>query len=197
MTVSNVESEKNYVLAELQTRYQFDLEHAEDAFTRLSRDITVFKGFVGYLRTGQLVLDDNNGIEGYTPKDMVSKYGLEPVGAYLMLSELSVDRVKGEEYLNMILRRGHETIERFENGRVVRTIKGVNAQPNNGGLFPTCPTCQEEADWIEEYLRWYCRGCGEYLEPEERTYSCSKCGGELKWIEEYQRWYCYECQQYA
>jgi ribosomal protein L37AE/L43A len=28
---------------------------------------------------------------------------------------------------------------------------------------PTCPKCGKKATWVEEYKRWYCYDCKDYL----------------------------------
>ncbi len=197
----NVNAEKNYVINELMSRYEFNSFRAEDVFNRLARDVSVFRDFSHFLRTGELTnLDQEDSVLGHTVDELVSKYGLEPIGAYLMLSELAVDPMKAEEYLEKILVEGHEFVEKRDDGTIVRVRKGGTVSKEPEGFFPVCTKCGVETDWVEEYERWYCYECKEYLpeeKKEEQTYSCSTCNGELTWIEQYQRWYCYSCQTYA
>ena len=84
-----------------------------------------------------------------------------------------------------------------------------------------CSKCGGEAKYIEQYQRYYCYTCNEYIEPLEKTEGavsdtekvaegpaeetkedvaakvCPKCGGEPKYVEQYQRYYCYTCSEYV
>lgn len=33
-----------------------------------------------------------------------------------------------------------------------------------GSDTPICPKCGKPATWVEQYKRWYCYSCQEYLE---------------------------------
>ncbi len=65
-----------------------------------------------------------------------------------------------------------------------------------------CPKCGNPGTFIEQYQRYYCHGCKEYLETEEGVeeepvrMSCPTCGEEADYIEEYGRHYCYACEHY-
>jgi ribosomal protein S27AE len=74
-----------------------------------------------------------------------------------------------------------------------------------------CPTCDNEASFVEQYDRWYCYTCQQYLpkpevepelppapepEPEPRAVVCPTCGNEASFIEQYNRWYCYKDKKY-
>jgi ribosomal protein S27AE len=76
-----------------------------------------------------------------------------------------------------------------------------------------CPTCDNEASFIEQYDRWYCYTCQQYLpkvepeqqpapepepepEPEPKAMICATCGKEATFIEQYNRWYCYTDKKY-
>ena len=82
-----------------------------------------------------------------------------------------------------------------------------------------CPICGGEPKYVEQYQRYYCYTCSEYVEPmdrdqlasekekipedatdkekdEEATKVCPKCGGEPKYVEQYKRYYCYTCNEY-
>jgi sporulation protein YlmC with PRC-barrel domain len=45
-------------------------------------------------------------------------------------------------------------------GRALKSITGVFKR---GGERPTCPTCGKPLTYIEQYKRWYCYNCGEYV----------------------------------
>ena len=99
---------------------------------------------------------------GHTASELMMNYGLSPVGAYLMLSELSADPQKGEGYLRDIREHGHETPTYDDKGRLTKIrFTTVSAGPPQGTL--TCPRCGNPATWIEQYKRWYCYTCKEYL----------------------------------
>ena len=189
---------RDWVIKQLTTRIGFNTEHAEDAYERLSRDPSVLTDFVHYLSTGEYTnKDGQDSVLGHTPQELVSKYGLEPIGAYLMLSELSVDPIKAEGYLNQIRTEGYTKREISETGSKSYSLVKIETDEKEG-FYPICPKCREEAEWIDEYERWYCQDCEKYLEQEEGSkYMCKSCGNDLTWIEQYQRWYCYSCQTYA
>jgi predicted amidophosphoribosyltransferase len=90
------------------------------------------------------------------------------------------------------------------------------AQPQAG----TCPTCGNQASFVEQYNRYYCYNCQKYLpeqsvqseaqpvqpqpsepvqpqpEPVQPKPMCPTCGGEANFIQQYDRWYCHHCQKY-
>jgi len=153
-----------YVKAQLMTRYGFGEDHAEDAANRLMRDQQVFRDFTTYTRTNQLpVLSIKQGdtlteysVNDHCVSELINVYELEPVGAFLMLSELSANPTRGEEYLKKILEQGHEVPVYDAQGNLDR-IEFHKVLPK------TCPKCGEQATWIKEYNRWYCYKCKEYL----------------------------------
>ena len=149
---------RDWVLNPLTTRIGFNTEHAEDTYERLARDPNVLTDFVHYLSTGEYTnKDGQDSVLGHT-QELVSKYGLEPIGAYLMLSELSVDPIKAEGYLKQIRTEGNETVETNEDGS--KTYRRVKIETDETeGLYPICPKCGEEAEWIDENERWYCQTC--------------------------------------
>ena len=149
----------SYAAEQLKKRFGFTQEHAEDAIQRLSRDPRVFNEFVAYLRTGKA---PERSISGHTAAELMSGYGLSPVGAYLMLSELSADPQKGEAYLRDIMEHGHETPTYDEKGRV-KKIRFTTVKAGQPQGPPKCPRCGNPATWIEQYKRWYCYTCKEYL----------------------------------
>lgn len=69
-----------------------------------------------------------------------------------------------------------------------------------------CPNCAGEPKYVEQYQRYYCYTCSEYVEPvekeetaeEEKTKgrTCSDCGGTATYVEQYDRYYCYTCSKY-
>jgi ribosomal protein S27AE len=149
----------SYVAEQLSKRFGFTKDHAEDAILRLSRDPQVFNEFVAYLRTGAA---PERSVAGHTAAELMRNYGLSPVGAYLMLSELSANLQKGEGYLRDIQEHGHETPTYDDNGRVTRIrFTTVNADSSQG--TPLCPRCGNRATWIKQYDRWYCYTCKEYV----------------------------------
>ena len=148
----------NYVLAELQTRYNFTQDHARDAIERLSDIPALFNAFVSYLRTGnQGVI----GFGGYTVNDLMQNYGLAPVGAYLMLAELAVNPERAKGYLQRIVEEGHEKAE-FNPDRSLKKIT-FSKVGSSESKTPLCPKCGKPATWIEQYQRWYCYECKEYI----------------------------------
>jgi hypothetical protein len=149
----------SYVAEQLRKRFGFTQEHAEDAITRLSRDPQVFNEFVAHLRTGKAA---ERSISGHTASELMSGYGLSPVGAYLMLSELSANPEKGEAYLTDIREHGHEAPTYDDKGRLTK-IRFTTVSPGPAQGLPQCPQCGKPATWIEQYKRWYCYTCKEYL----------------------------------
>ena len=146
------------VKKQLMTRYKF-----EEA-NRLMRDPHIFRDFATYCKTNQLpVLSVKKGeemteysVNDHSVSEMIHVYELEPVGAFLMLSELSANPERGEQYLEKILTEGHEVPVYDDNGKLLR-IEFLKVMPK------TCPKCGEDATWITEYNRWYCHNCKEYL----------------------------------
>ena len=153
-----------YVKEQLMTRYKFVEDHAEDAANRLMRDPQILRDFTTYCKTNRLpVLSVRKGdnmteysVNGHSVSEMIQVYELEPVGAFLMLSELSANPERGEKYLEKILSEGHEVPIYDENGKLQR-IDFIKVIPK------TCPKCGGIATWIDEYKRWYCYNCKEYL----------------------------------
>lgn len=149
----------SYVAEQLKKRFGFTQEHAEDAILRLSRDPKVFNEFVAHLKTGAT---PERIVAGHTATELMRDYGLSPVGAYLMLSELSANPEKGEGYLRDIKDHGHETPTYDNKGRLTKIrFTTVNTAPPQGPTL--CPRCGKPATWIKQYERWYCYTCKEYL----------------------------------
>jgi len=147
-----------YVIQELQTRHNFNEFHAEDAVERLSGVPDIFNAYVSYLRTGS---HHTIGYNGYTINDMIQKYGLAPIGGYLMLVELAQNPEKAKGYLEMILEEGHEKAEYSSDGSVKSlTRRSVKSDDSDSTV---CPKCGKPATWIEQYKRWYCYECKEYV----------------------------------
>lgn len=147
-----------YVLAELQAKYDFTQDHAVDAIDRLSRIPELFNEFVSYLKTGSV---GSLSYAGHNINDLMNSYGLSPVGSYLMLVELAYHPEIAKGYLERILEEGHRKAEYNPDGSVknVKFYKVGAGKPKN----PVCPKCGKPATWIEEYKRWYCYDCKEYL----------------------------------
>jgi HEPN domain-containing protein/ribosomal protein S27AE len=80
-----------------------------------------------------------------------------------------------------------------------------------------CPTCQGEPTWVEQYDRWFCYTCNDYITPKEKEVKekeeavkekapegvsaevdmiCGKCEDEPTWVEQYDKWFCYTCNEY-
>ncbi|MFW5907345.1 MAG: hypothetical protein ACOCTR_03190 [Candidatus Natronoplasma sp.] len=100
--------------------------------------------------------------------------------------------------------------------------KGAEPPAEEDVEVKLCPHCVSELRWIEQYGRWYCDNCQQYIEgveekgkpseeteevevseeeveeeeEEEITQPCPDCDGEVRWLEEYNRWYCENCKEY-
>jgi len=148
----------NYVLAELQARYNFTQDHAKDAIDRLSDIPELFNAFVSYLRTG---VHGTIGFGGHTVNDLMRNYGLAPAGTYLMLAELAVNPERAKGYMEMIKEEGHEKAEYHPDG----SLRKITSSKVGSGdsKAPLCPKCGKPATWIEQYKRWYCYECKEYV----------------------------------
>ena len=164
----------DYAKEQLVSEYRFTRAHAHDAAKRLHRDPQVFMDYVKFERTRKLpVLSIQSGgamteytVNGHKVSELVYHYELSPVGAFLMLSEISADPEKGESYLRQILEHGHETPVFDDEGKLLRiemTMVIPKEKPLGEGT-PLCPKCSKPGTWVEEYERWYCYNCKEYLE---------------------------------
>lgn len=147
----------DYLINELITRYSFTRDHAQDAAERLMWDKNIYNGFVDYLNKGPL---PNYSVRGYTVEILINDYKLDPLGAFLMLAELSEYPERGERYLRMILEEGHEEVVVGDDGS--REIEFSIVEPPEGASAPKCETCGDDLKWIEQYQRWYCYNCKEY-----------------------------------
>ncbi len=151
-----------YLVNELTARYGFERGHALDAAERLMRHDKIYTDFVQYNQTGKA---SDNKYGGYTLAQLVKDYQLEPIGAFLMLVELETDPVQGQYYLNQIVQHGHRVKTVDEDGKEVTEFRTI-APPVREDLDPTtpnCPKCNGELTWIEQYKRWYCYECKEYV----------------------------------
>ena len=147
-----------YVLEQLQTQYGFTQEHAEDAIERMSQSPDVFNGFVSFLRTGN---HPDLSYSGYEVNDLMMNYGLSPVGAYLMLALIAVDPTRAQGYLDDLRDDIMETVEYNPDGSIKKiTFRTAGIASSE---TPTCPKCGKKATWVEEYKRWYCYDCKDYL----------------------------------
>ena len=81
------------------TRYGFNVEHTEDALRRLEESPQVFNDLVAYLRTNR---HSGLSVQGHDIDDLMLNYGLSPIGAYLMLSDLVVNPSMDLRYLDEI-----------------------------------------------------------------------------------------------
>jgi len=148
-----------FVKGVLMTRFGFTEEHAEDALQRLAESPQVFNDLVTYLRTNS---HSGLSVQGHDIDDLMLNYGLSPIGAYLMLSELVVNPGRAAMYLDEMKADVHEDAEYNPDGSIKKiTFRTVSASPSSG--TPTCPRCGKPATWIEQYKRWYCYDCKEYL----------------------------------
>ena len=147
-----------YLINELTSRYGFTRDHAEDAAERLMWNHNIYNGFVNYLNNGQMT---DYSVRGYSVESLIRDYKLEPLGAFLMLAELSEYPERGEKYLRMILEEGHENVVVDEDGNMEREFTIVTP-PVSSSESPRCEKCGGELQWIEQYKCWYCYNCKEY-----------------------------------
>ena len=162
----------DYAKEKLVSDHRFTKGHAQDAAKRLHRDPQIFMDFVQFKKTGKLPVLSIQGegamteytVNGHKVSELVHHYELSPVGAFLMLSEISADPEGGESYLRQILERGHEKPIYGEDGKIVRIEmrKVLPKEPLPEGT-PLCPTCGKPGTWVDQYKRWYRHSCGEYL----------------------------------
>ncbi len=164
----------DYAKQQLVSEHRFTKGHAQDAAKRLYRDLQVFMDFVEFKKKGKLPVRSiqkggamtEYSVNGHTVSDLIYNYELSPVGAFLMLSEISADTEKGESYLRQILEHGHEKPVFDKEGKLLR-IEMRKVIPKEKPLdesTPLCSNCGKPATWIEAYNRWYCYSCQEYLE---------------------------------
>ncbi len=79
---------------------------------------------------------------------------------------------------------------------------GLQAKTPRPRIQLGCPTCNNHLTWIQEYSRWYCYNCKEYihLEPQVQTPPlpttptgprkyCTKCGTQLR----FEDFFCPRC----
>lgn len=145
-----------YLKAQLITKYEFEEEHAEDAANRLMSDNRIYEAVTQYMHSDNI---SDIEIAGHSVTSLVTDYDLEPIGAYLMLVEFAADPATGEKYLSRIREDGHH-VPKTEDGEVVEIeFSSVPAADQT----PKCPTCGKDATWIEQYQRWYCQECKQYI----------------------------------
>lgn len=145
-----------YLKTQLRSKYGFEEEHAESAANRLMQYDKIYEAVTQFMHT-----DDIKDIEiaGHSVKSLVSDYNLEPIGAYLMLVEFAADPTTGEMYLTRLREDGHH-VPIIEDGEIRGTeFSSVPAADQT----PNCPTCGKDATWIEQYQRWYCQECKQYI----------------------------------
>jgi ribosomal protein S27AE len=164
----------DYAKEQLVSEYKFTRAHAHDAAKRLYRDPQVFMDFVEFKKKGKLPVRSTQkggamteyNVNGHSVSELIYNYELSPVGAFLMLSEISADLEKGESYLRQILEHGHENPVYDEMGKLLR-IEMTMVIPKEKQIdeaTPLCPECGKPGTWVEDYKRWYCYNCKEYLE---------------------------------
>lgn len=146
---------------------QFKLQewHAKDASRRLMRDRKILDDFLTYSRTHQLpilsVRKDGGADEytalGYTVTGLMRDYDLAPVGAFLMLSELSSNPEEGKIILQQIERHGYMKMERNSKGDIVRAL-----------LFRPHPVRPAQQPFA------FCENCGKQI-PADSVF-CVHCG---------------------
>jgi ribosomal protein S27AE len=113
-----------------------------------------------------------------------------------------------------------EPVEKTEAAVSETAPEGPAGEKEEDVAAKVCPTCGSEPKYVEQYQRYYCYTCSEYVEPvekaqltseeeapaedtaeqsseEEAAKKCPKCGGEPKYVEQYQRYYCYTCSEYV
>jgi len=148
-----------YLTEQLTTKFGFETDHAESAANRLIYEDRIYEAVTQYMNSGSVV---DVEIAGRSIKSLINDYGLEPIGAYLMLVEFAADPEKGEGYLADIIQHGHVE-PHYEDGEVreieFSTVPAVEEKDQT----PMCPKCGKPATWIEQYKRWYCHECKEYL----------------------------------
>jgi hypothetical protein len=91
------------------------------------------------------------------------------------------------------------------------------AESAKAELDMICGKCEGDATWVEQYDRWFCYTCNEYIEPKKKEVAekkeepaaaaapdakaeldmmCGKCKGDATWVEQYDKWFCYTCNEY-
>lgn len=145
-----------YLKTQLISKYEFEEEHAEDAANRLIRDNRIYEAVASYIHTGNIA---DIEIAGQSVSSLVNEYNLEPIGAYLMMVEFAADPVTGEMYLARLRENGHH-VPIVEDGEIRGTeFSSVPAADQT----PKCPKCGKDVNWIEQYQRWYCQECKQYI----------------------------------
>ncbi len=145
-----------YLTGQLTTKYGFEEEHAESAANRLMQYDNIYEAVTEYMHT-DIVTDIE--IAGHSITSLIQDYDLEPIGAYLMMVEFASDPTTGEMYLARLREDGHHVpiIEDGENrGTEFSSVPAAEQTPR-------CPTCGKDATWIEQYKRWYCQECKQYI----------------------------------
>ncbi len=107
------------------------------------------------------------------------------------------------EYIEPVAKKKEEKLEEEK----------VDEEAEAKETAKVCPKCDSEASYVEQYDRYYCYTCSEYVEPvgkeeeekpkeeviqeeKEAAKVCPKCGGEPTYVEQYDRYYCYSCNEY-
>lgn len=145
-----------YLKGQLTNKYGFEEDHAENAANRLMQYDNIYEAVTEYMHTDTI---SDIEIAGHTVTSLIKDYLLEPIGAYLMLVEFASDPAKGEMYLTRLREDGHH-VPVVEDGEV-REIEFSSVPAAD--QTPKCPTCGKDATWIEQYQRWYCQECKQYI----------------------------------
>ena len=84
--------------------------------------------------------------------------------------------------------------------------------PSGDEEAKVCPNCGTEPIYAEEFGKYYCFSCNDFIEPQKKgilqevqeiaeskpseEVVCPSCGKSPTYIEEYDRYYCYSCNEY-
>lgn len=59
------------------------------------------------------------------------------------------------------------------------------------GPSEMCPNCYGPLTYVQQYNRWYCYACKQYVQ-----HVCSECGGNARYVPKYRSWWCDTCKSY-
>jgi HEPN domain-containing protein len=91
----------------------------------------------------------------------------------------------------------NEYVKPTEKKAEVKKAEVKQAQPVQKEAKKVCPTCKEEPTYVEQYKKYYCYTCSQYVNPTEKAENaCPTCGKEATYVEQYGRNYCYDCKKY-
>lgn len=106
---------KKEMIVEFLRNSGFDEACAQDAYTRLAKSPQLLADFEAFVHTGAfpvVSIEGRNGraecsVNGHTASELAG-YGLSPIGAFLMLADISADPRSGEQMLSDLRTRGLE-----------------------------------------------------------------------------------------